>query len=485
MAPSAEHRDIPVPPQRTHDHTSQLPDEILEIIIRGTGPCYGTAASSTEFKEKRNWVSCGSVCRRWHRIALPHIFRYVRVAPLDLIDTTKDRTASRFNIFLQENPSIAPLIQEINFLRLRVDFKVLRSILGALQNLQYFVFHRSLVEGIPNPKDPPMTFKIHRLLHTGGACDLYDDCYPSNCRMQVPILLSLFSEIGEFENMQSCEHDSEPLFKANHDDEAVRIHSLKIGAFPNSVPYFNIMHQLHLFNHLSCLRITLLSLLNFSAEATNGFLVAVCGTLKELYLRITHRIDNSMSDVSIPTTDFCPQLSASIASTLRTGLTACSSLHGFRLELGLVHYTSVLDEQSLRRSLNLGFLIGIELLKSLNTSELRHLSFRYQLSFNGHCAPADVRTLDFTRLRYVLDPFINLRSVTLDFYDGPNELGATAEFMRCARDELRGFKGALYHRELGSFLRCDEPSCAWSSHGRLNAFLSLERDVLKSYWAEH
>ncbi len=186
------------------DHTTRVPDEILDTIIRETGPRHGTAARSTGFDEKRNWLSCASVCRRWHRISLPHSMRYIRITESSWVDHYNKPTASNFKTFLQENPSITRLIQEVNFLKVTMTFSTLSSIIAELPNLRCLVFHCSMIEQDDLESEPVIgERKIDELIYLGGACETID-CSPTECGRQATQLLSLFLTIEEFEEIGGC-----------------------------------------------------------------------------------------------------------------------------------------------------------------------------------------------------------------------------------------------------------------------------------------
>ena len=279
--------DEHTPSQCPQDHVSQLPDEILDSIIRIAGPQYGTAATTTGSPEKRDWLSCAAVCRQWHRITLPHSFRYIRVTESHPSDYYNERTASNFYLFLQQNPSIATLIQEVNFLRVILSIQVLSSILDGLVNLKYLIFSSSFVEGNLDAKSPTMDRKLDRLLHWhGGVCELID-CSPAACGRQLPQLLSLFSEVGELEDRPGCCYDHGLPSELEHTIPRLR-------SFDATLDFnrYHSLQKLGIFNALTCLQVSLrwLSRLEFYG---NDFLrlVGTVSTLRELYLAFTQRVD--------------------------------------------------------------------------------------------------------------------------------------------------------------------------------------------------
>ena len=181
------------------------------------------------------------------------------------------------------------------------------------------------------------------------------------------------------------------------------------------------------------------------------------------------------------------QVASNTAGLLRRGLTACSSLHGFRFELRHKYFNSLVDEDEIRKTLAFGIELGVEIASSLNAKELAHLSFCYMPFFYSHRDLQDIHNIDFSKLRNIHRPFSGLRSLTLDTYSdagGPEESHLRTQLIAGIRGKLEGFNGILYHNEPGAFFRCDEPSCAWTSKGKLNEYLTLHREVFRNYWAE-
>lgn len=268
---------------RPNNFIAQLPDEVLDLIVREAGPRHGTAASDSFIEEKETWLSCASVCRRWHALTLPHSFRWVRPTPYDFVAGDKrDDVPSRFEIFLHENPSIARLIQELNVLTCKIEPKTLVSILAALPNLQYLLFQCSLFQGPSNRQMLRTDFKIDKVLVSGGACHLYD-CPPEICGQQIPQLLCLFSEIGEFQDLRRCEHADELVEELEGD--APHIHSL--STWPKLEPlYHNAMRKLGLFNDITCLHLCIASHRG-THELSHEFLRVVGPPLQELHLEVS------------------------------------------------------------------------------------------------------------------------------------------------------------------------------------------------------
>ena len=143
----------------------------------------------------------------------------------------------------------------------------------------------------------------------------------------------------------------------------------------------------------------------------------------------------------------------------------------------LTHHYPTIGDQQARDTLDFGILIGIELIALVQPPHLKHLSFFFRPAFPPGTTLANVRDIEFSNLGSVHRRFANLRSLTLDVHDITTDSHIQRGFIHCGRGELEGFKGRFYHREPGSFFRCDEPSCAWSSGGKLNRYLTLDREI--------
>ena len=185
------------------------------------------------------------------------------------------------------------------------------------------------------------------------------------------------------------------------------------------------------------------------------------------------------------TTDVLYQTASEVAGLLRKGITACHSLHGFRLELIHTNFNSLVDEEEVRQTFAFGIGIGTEIISFLHGTELTHLSFCYRPWFVEHNDLEVVHDIDFSMFCDVHRHFVGLRSLTLDAYDkpkSPEESRLRAELIACVRNRLEGVNGVLYHNEPGAFFRCDEPSCAWTSTGKLNEYMTLHRDVFCPDW---
>ena len=281
-----------IPVQQPRDHISQLPDEILEVIIRNIGPRFGTASTSwASPSDKRDWLSCAAVCRQWHRITIPHSFRYIRVTESCYTNHYNERTASNFYLFLQDNPSIARLIQEVNFLRVTVNMDVLSSVTDALVNLKYLILSSSLVEGNLDPKSPTMDRKLDRLLHrNSGICGTVD-CSPVDCGGQLPKILSLFSEIGELEASSGC-RKHEPSSDLEWAAPRIRSFNTMLSSQP-----CRTLQRLGILNALTCLQLQLnLQGTSRLESYGNDFfrLIGNLPTLRELYLQFAQSIDGAL-----------------------------------------------------------------------------------------------------------------------------------------------------------------------------------------------
>lgn len=119
---------------------SDLPDEILNSIIKELGGTYNLRLYISVDLDHGSWHSCALVCRRWHAITLPHLLRYIRI-PTSCSEISYDayEIVPKFLHFLEENPALASLIQCLIFKYpdYPVDIDDLHRIVSHLPRLYY------------------------------------------------------------------------------------------------------------------------------------------------------------------------------------------------------------------------------------------------------------------------------------------------------------------------------------------------------------
>ncbi|KAI0766748.1 hypothetical protein BC629DRAFT_883423 [Irpex lacteus] len=59
---------------------TKFPDELINHILAALGTD-NWEDTHQGLPEKNNWLPCALVCRRWYRITLPHLFRFVCISP--------------------------------------------------------------------------------------------------------------------------------------------------------------------------------------------------------------------------------------------------------------------------------------------------------------------------------------------------------------------------------------------------------------------
>ncbi|KAI0086073.1 hypothetical protein BDY19DRAFT_377956 [Irpex rosettiformis] len=455
--------------QSHQDYTAQLPDEILDLIIRETGPRYGTALNARSLADKKNWVSCASVCRGWHPIALAYSFRYLIVSETLSSDLHSGLTSSNFYLFLQENPLIAMTVKEVHFLRITVNMQLLSSILDALPNLRGLMLSLAAIEGTLSTEGIPTVGRtIDTLVYCMGPC-VTGAVSRAVCDKQVPLLLSLFSKIGEY-----VERDCRCLSGHELSSEPTEGITPQIRSFDSSIDS-SALYRLGLLEHLTCLHLAIFGGDRDLDLFRTNFLQLITTTrlkLRELNLTV-------YLCIATPLDERGPQLPSVIAEAFRGGLAACPFLHGFRLNLEprVLRQRSRADEADIHSMFRLGFLTGIEILALLDANQIEHVSFRYtpgDLNLGQHLLQV-VRSLDLTRFRQVYQRFVNLRSFTLDtgsFLQG--------HFRACCRAQMRQTesKDVMLYGEVGTYFRCDDPTCAWYSGSAVGRHITLRRDVL-------
>lgn len=173
--------------------TVDLPDEILDAIMADIGdhvPAYGPWDVQERKKAKKAWSACSLVCKRWSNIALPHLFRSIRLhfltPPLEL-----------WIQFFANTSQIAKHVQVVHLGAYTLKIHVLSMILQTLQSLRRLdLEHVVIRDDIPDSPGPQLRYSgdhiIERLSFAeGGFCEPLVQC------ASVANLLSLFAEVGE------------------------------------------------------------------------------------------------------------------------------------------------------------------------------------------------------------------------------------------------------------------------------------------------
>lgn len=114
---------------------SDLPDEMLSSIIKELGVSYDVRVYIYDDVRRGDWPSCALVCRRWYRITLPYLFRYIQLPVRKWMDSYAD--TAQFRKFLEEKPSIAHCVQGLIIGQMSVDIYDFDAILDTLDNLRY------------------------------------------------------------------------------------------------------------------------------------------------------------------------------------------------------------------------------------------------------------------------------------------------------------------------------------------------------------
>ncbi|KAI0812513.1 hypothetical protein BC629DRAFT_942177 [Irpex lacteus] len=222
-----------------------LPEEILDHIVQDVGPIYNTA-SLLPFcgrTSRRCWLSCSLVCRRWHRIAAPYVFRFVEINP-DSPGEIED-----FLSMLSENSTIGRLIQALTIDVAELSMDTIATLLVLLPRLRVFD-----INTVQSKRSKDLTalygrFKLERLSYSS---DWYGDF-----EWEVVQLLQLFEEVGEVELDDPL---SDSAFMNPPNPIAMtgrpRLTSLKLATFDDPIsPYLTYLHRHDAFRHLTCLSI--------------------------------------------------------------------------------------------------------------------------------------------------------------------------------------------------------------------------------------
>lgn len=173
--------------------TVDLPDEILDAIMADIGgrvPAYGLWNVQERKEAKKAWSACSLVCKRWSNIALPHLFRSIRLyflmPPLE-----------PWIQFFANISQIAKHVQVLHLGAYTLKIHVLSMLLQTLQSLRRLDLEDVVIQDdIPGSPGPQLRYSgdhiIERLSFAeGGFCEALVQC------KSVANLLSLFAGVGE------------------------------------------------------------------------------------------------------------------------------------------------------------------------------------------------------------------------------------------------------------------------------------------------
>ncbi|KAI0085921.1 hypothetical protein BDY19DRAFT_385715 [Irpex rosettiformis] len=163
-----------------------FPDEILDAIIESLdeGSSDDPNTLSRRPKEKSAWKACSLVCKRWHNIVLPHLFRSIGIRTLEAL--------AHFVRFFTETRIVANQVKALDLEDIQTDVYVLQGLLRALPPLQCLNLESVTIRnGDMDSAHPPQdVLSLQALTYEDSR-----DVRLVQCTTVVN-LLGLFSDIG-------------------------------------------------------------------------------------------------------------------------------------------------------------------------------------------------------------------------------------------------------------------------------------------------
>ncbi|KAI0729003.1 hypothetical protein BC629DRAFT_1601560 [Irpex lacteus] len=462
---------------------TELPDEILDDIIRLAGPRYHTLPHiSTMYRsDLRQWLPCTKVCRRWYRIGIPYLFRFVKIddsSPGDLED---------FCNVLQDNAYIAHVMQGISIVVEDLYLDTLASLLRYLPQLRYLIIAADAI----HPGDKlDGCYALEQLVYE--TCRAISEKGPNT--WDVIQLLQMFDDVDELvlgPTLRLCyqsRSDSDQLQSAVTKAGKPQIRSLKLACFEYTIaPYLTSLYDTHALDNITCLSIWYTRIVE--TYNLNQMLLYVGATLGELYLYIDF---DPLEDVSRSGREV-------VANTLQSGFAACAVLHGVRVEMNstaeiYTHWT----RERIGKYVKDDWLFALNIFALVagthsgkERGQIRHLAFSYHPRRPCRDENYGCEFLPWERMRVVFGKFIDLKSLTVvsayvpeleyaatraRWVDERLTLLPTAE--EYTRKELEVFKDILHcSNRAGHFFACSEKSCQWniprSRDGDIAAYLKF------------
>lgn len=230
----------------------RLPNEILAMII-GDEPRPVKHSSSQSGWTMDYRIACSLVCRKWRRIALPHLFRCIRISG----NTVQKKNLKGHCSFLRENPWLANSVKDVYIEFCVVDVAELEDLLAIARNIETLsLLHVSYIDsGHPERLHPVQAHHLQKLRLNNRVTERSD---------VAPLYGHLLRLIGLFSEIQNLQLDSEELHAVATDDNIaftlreaapreLRIHTLGltlIGALQGSF-LRTFLPQIGAFKHLT------------------------------------------------------------------------------------------------------------------------------------------------------------------------------------------------------------------------------------------
>ncbi len=270
----------------------RLPNEILAMIIGDEpGPVKHSSSQSGWTMDYR--IACSLVCRKWRRIALPHLFRCISISG----NTVQKKNLKGHCSFLRENPWLPNSVKDVYIEFCVVDVAELEDLLATARNIETLsLLHVSYIDsGDPERPHPVQVHHLQKLRLNNRVTE----------RLDVAALYGhLLRMIGLYSEIQNLQLDSEELHAVATDDSIafalqeaapreLKIHTLGLtlnGALQGSF-LRTFLRQIGAFKHLTSVDFVI----GWNNPSLVALLASVGRNLKRFSLALQRQIQRDRS----------------------------------------------------------------------------------------------------------------------------------------------------------------------------------------------
>lgn len=153
-----------------------------------------------------------------------------------------------------------------------------------------------------------------------------------------------------------------------------------------------------------------------------------------------------------------------VLKPLRTGLEACTLLHGLHLSISDHFSPSIRTHTSYRSQLSTTWSLGLEIVSWMSSSTLAHLSYIFETRYESLNFCSDVLSeSDWSKLREITGRFAHARSITIDVrlqlhYSHVESHKPVADYIRAKLSNLGDVLRVCNSTGDG---RCGDMDCVW------------------------
>ncbi len=323
---------------------TKFPDELINHILAALGTC-NWEDTHQGLPEQNNWLPCALVCRRWYRITLPHLFRFVCISPKSPGDPYD------FYQFLVGKP-LARLVVRIVFRDLRpvMHMWLVASILKLLPNAEYVDFLSVTLQRNLNYTPLKGQSKITRLTYSNIEINTDSDRSRIDCWENLEGLLDLFSEVAILvlqetrpcpdidKSSDECDSDTEDLARGGLNIEVLSV----TPPMPDDIPHLTRLRNIGLFHNLVALEIV--TILQDEIQHVTALLPYVAATLRSFRLEFSFNTEgpfpssksareSSLERCCLTVADLFLHRVQDLVQAMKRGITTCARLRQFWVEM--------------------------------------------------------------------------------------------------------------------------------------------------------